>query len=62
MIDWHKLADRALKVAGPIVLAAIAHKVATGKLDVRAVARGAVDPLTAGRVAAIRRDVLGVRS
>ena len=41
-IDTHSRADKALKVAGPIVVAAVLHKVTTGKLDLKGVITGAV--------------------
>ncbi|MGV0964183.1 MAG: hypothetical protein ACOYBT_09865 [Polynucleobacter sp.] len=34
-IDTHKVADKALKIAAPIVVAAVLHKAATGKLDIK---------------------------
>ncbi len=48
-IDLHKLTSRIIAIAGPIVLAAVAHKVATGKLDVKAAALDAVTQALAGR-------------
>jgi hypothetical protein len=40
-INLHKLADKVVKIGGPLVLAAVAHQVATGKFDVKALARDA---------------------
>lgn len=42
-IDFSKLADAAIKIAGPILVAAIAHKLATGKLDVKSAVLDAAD-------------------
>lgn len=41
-IKLDKLADAAIKVAVPIVAAAIVHKAATGKLDIKGAALDAL--------------------
>lgn len=51
-IDFKKLANGAIKIAGPIVVAAITHKLLTGKLDIKAAAIEAAKQAIADRAGA----------
>ena len=37
-IDFKRLAKRIVAIAGPVLVAAVTHRVLTGKLDIKAVA------------------------
>lgn len=41
--DFKKLANRAIAIAAPVLVAALTHKVLTGKLDIKGAALDALD-------------------
>lgn len=49
-IDLHKLVDQAVKFGGPIVLAAIAHQAAAGKLGTGLIGQAVDEVLATGKL------------
>lgn len=51
-IDFKKLANRAIQIAGPVLVAALTHKLLTGKLDIKAAAIAAAEQAIADQAGA----------